>query len=165
MKSTFSRTLSAVAVALLAALLLIGIFFQILVRDYLTETAEESLRSDGEVLVRLLQAAYSDAPFADRNFNVALTVASTVSGADAVICDAKGTLLMCAKSPMGCQHQGMVVGAEYLEQVFQNNYVSNTGVIQGLYSDRRYVVAMPVVDPQTGTRLGIVIMSTPVESM
>ena len=37
MKSTFSRTLSAVAVALLAALLLIGIFFQLLVRDYLAE--------------------------------------------------------------------------------------------------------------------------------
>ena len=165
MKSTFSRTLSAVAVALLAALLLIGIFFQLLVRDYLTETTEESLRSDGEVMVRLIQAAYSDAPFSDRTFNVALTVASSVSGADAVICDANGKLLMCAKSPMGCEHQGLIVGKAYLEQVFQDGYVSDTGVIKGLYSDMRYVVAMPIVDPQTGDRLGIVILSTPVESM
>ena len=165
MKSTFSRTLSAVAVALLAALLLIGIFFQLLVRDYLTETTEESLRSDGEVMVRLIQAAYSDAPFSDRTFNVALTVASSVSGADAVICDANGKLLMCAKSPMGCEHQDLIVGKAYLEQVFQDGYVSDTGVIKGLYSDMRYVVAMPIVDPQTGDRLGIVILSTPVESM
>ena len=165
MKSTFSRTLSAVAVALLAALLLIGIFFQLLVRDYLTETTEESLRSDGEVMVRLIQAAYSDAPFSDRTFNVALTVASSVSGADAVICDANGKLLMCAKSPMGCEHQGLIVGKAYLEQVFQDGYVSDTGVIKGLYSDMRYVVAMPIVYPQTGDRLGIVILSTPVESM
>ena len=165
MKSTFSRTLSAVAVALLAALLLIGIFFQLLVRDYLTETTEESLRSDGEVMVRLIQAAYSDAPFSDRTFNVALTVASSVSGADAVICDANGKLLMCAKSPMGCEHQGLIVGKAYLEQVFQDGYVSDTGVIKGLYSDMRYVVAMPIVDPQTGDRLGIVILSIPVESM
>ena len=165
MKSTFSRTLSAVAVALLAALLLIGIFFQLLVRDYLTETTEESLRSDGEVMVRLIQAAYSDAPFSDRTFNVALTVASSVSGADAVICDANGKLLMCAKSPMGCEHQGLIVGKAYLEQVFQDGYVSDTGVIKGLYSDMRYVVAMPIVDTQTGDRLGIVILSTPVESM
>ena len=165
MKSTFSRTLSAVAVALLAALLLIGIFFQLLVRDYLAEKAEESLRSDGEVLVRLIQAAYSDVPFADRNFNVALTVATSMSGSDAVICDAKGTLLMCARSPMGCEHQGLTVGKDYLEQVFQTGYVSDTGVIEGLYSDMRYVVAMPVADTQTGARLGIVILSTPVESM
>ena len=165
MKSTFSRTLSAVAVALLAALLLIGIFFQLLVRDYLAESAEEALRSDGEVMVRLIQAAYSDAPLSDRNFNVALTVASSVSGSDAVICDANGTLLMCARSPLGCEHQGLTVGNAYLEQVFQSGYVSDTGVIQGLYSDMRYVVAMPVVDTQTNTRLGIVILSTPVESM
>ena len=165
MKSTFSRTLSAVAVALLVALLLIGIFFQLLVRDYLTETTEESLRSNGEVMVRLIQAAYSDAPFSDRTFNAALTVASSVSGADAVICDANGKLLMCAKSPMGCEHQGLIVGKAYLEQVFQEGYVSDTGVIKGIYSDMRYVVAMPIVDPQTGNRLGIVILSTPVESM
>ena len=165
MKSTFSRTLSAVAVALLVALLLIGIFFQLLVRDYLTETTEESLRSNGEVMVRLIQAAYSDAPFSDRTFNAALTVASSVSGADAVICDANGKLLMCAKSPMGCEHQGLIVGKTYLEQVFQDGYVSDTGVIKGIYSDMRYVVAMPIVDPQTGNRLGIVILSTPVESM
>ena len=119
MKSTFSRTLSAVAAALLAALLLIGIFFQLLVRDYLTETTEESLRSDGEVMVRLIQAAYSDAPFSDRTFNVALTVASSVSGADAVICDASGKLLMCAKSPMGCEHQGLIVGKPIWSRFFR----------------------------------------------
>ena len=165
MKSTFSRTLSAVAVALLTALLLIGIFFQLLVRDYLTETTEESLRSDGEVMVRLIQAAYTGAPVSDQTFNVALTVASSVSGADAVICDAHGKLLMCAKSPMGCEHQGLIVGKEYLEQVFQSGYASDTGVIKGIYNDMRYVVAMPIIDTHTGDRLGIVILSTPVESM
>ena len=164
MKSTFSRTLSAVAVALLLALLLIGIFFQLLVRDYLTESAEESLRADGEVLVRLIQAAYADELITGEDFNVALTVGSSVSGADAVICDAKGTLLMCARSPLGCEHQGMTVGKDYLEQVFQSGYVSDTGIVEGLYSDVRYVVAMPVADPETGTRLGIVIMSTPTAS-
>ena len=80
MKSTFSRILTAVAVALLAALLLIGIFFQLLVRNFLTESAMESLKSDGEVMVQLVQAAYSGGPVADRNFNIALTVATSVSG-------------------------------------------------------------------------------------
>ena len=164
MKSTFSRTLSAVAVALLAAMLLIGIFFQLLVKDYLTDTAMDSLKSDGEVLVQLIQAGYTEDPISDRNFSIALTVATSVSGADAVICDASGRLLLCARSPLGCSHQGMMVGKDYLEGVFRTGCVSDTGVIQGLYPDTRYVVALPVLDPDTGDRIGIVIMSTPAES-
>ena len=164
MKSTFSRTLCAVAVALLAAMLLIGIFFQLLVKDYLTDTAIDSLKTDGEVLVQLIQAGYADEPISDRNFSIALTVATSVSGADAVICDASGELVLCARSPLGCSHQGMMVGKEYLETVFRTGGVSDTGVIQGLYTDTRYVVALPVTEAQTGDRIGIVIMSTPTES-
>ena len=163
MKSTFSRILTAVAVALLAALLLIGIFFQLLVRDFLTDFTVDSLKNDGEVLVELVEAAYSGGPVADRNFNIAMTVATAVSGADAVVCDANGKLLLCAQEPFGCEHQGMLVGKEYLETVFQEGCVTDTGVISGLYPDMRYVVALPIIHQQTGGRLGIIIMSTPME--
>ena len=164
MKSTFGRTLLAVAVALLAALLLVGIFFQLLVQDYLKKSAMDSLKADGEVMVQLLQVAYAGDPVSDRNFSVALTVATSVSDADAVICDAGGKLLLCARSPLGCEHQGLTVGKDYLEKVFRTGYVSDTGVIEGLYTDARYVVALPVVDTQSGQRIGIVIMSTPTKA-
>ena len=163
MKSTFSRILTAVAIALLAALLLIGIFFQLLVRDYLTDTAVDSLKADGEVLVELVQAAYSEAPGTDRNFSVALTVATSVSGADAVICDDSGKLILCARSPFGCEHQGLVVSKDFVEKVFRNGSATDTGVIQGLYPERRYVVALPILNRQTGDRMGIIIMSMPME--
>ena len=163
MKSTFSRILTAVAIALLAALLLIGIFFQLLVRDYLTDSAVDSLKKDGEAMVELVQAAYSGAPITDQNFNIALTVATSVSGADAVFCDSNGVLVLCASSPLGCEHQGMVVGQDFLEKVFQTGCATDTGVIQGLYPERRYVVGLPIVNEQTGMRIGILIMSTPME--
>ncbi|MBQ2893113.1 MAG: HAMP domain-containing histidine kinase [Oscillospiraceae bacterium] len=163
MKSTFSRILTAVAIALLAALLLIGIFFQLLVRDYLTDTAVDSLKADGEVLVELVQVAYSEAPGTDRNFSVALTVATSVSGADAVICDDSGKLILCARSPFGCEHQGLVVSKDFVEKVFRNGSATDTGVIQGLYPERRYVVALPILNRQTGDRMGIIIMSMPME--
>jgi len=163
MKSTFSRILTAVAIALLAALLLIGIFFQLLVKDFLTKSAMKSLRDDGEVLVELVQAAYSGNAITDRNFNIALSVATSVSGADAVICDDSGKLLVCAQTPLGCEHQGMTVGKDYLENVFRNGYVTDTGVVEGLYPEMRYVVALPIVNEETGARIGIIIMSTPME--
>ncbi len=163
MKSTFSRILTAVAIVLLAALLLIGIFFQLLVKDYLTDSAVDSLKNDGEVMVELVQAAYSGSPITDRNFNIALTVATSVSGADAVICDETGRLVLCARAPLGCEHQGLSVGRDYVDKVFQSGCATDTGVIQGLYPEMRYVVALPIIHRQTGERIGIIIMSTPME--
>ena len=163
MKSTFSRILTAVAIALFAALLLIGIFFQLLVKDYLADSAVESLKSDGEILVELVEAAYTGEAVTDRNFNVALTVATSVSGADAVICDHTGKLLICSHAPLGCEHRGLTVSGEYLEKVFQTGCVTDNGLIRGLYSDMRYVVALPIVNEQTGNRIGIIIMSMPME--
>lgn len=163
MKSTFSRLLTAVAIALFTALLLIGIFFQLLVKDYLTDTAMDSLKSDGEVLVELVQAANAGGPTADRNFYTALTVATSVSGADAVICDATGRLVICSHAPLGCEHRGMSVSREYMDQVFQTGCVTDSGLIRGLYPEMRYVVALPIANEQTGGRIGIIIMSMPTE--
>ena len=149
--------------ALLAALMLIGTFFQLLVRDYLTDSAMNKLRNDGEVMVELVEAAYAGGPITDRNFNIALTVATAVSGADAVFCDSNGTLVLCASSPLGCEHQGLTVNRDFLEKVFETGYATDTTVIQGLYPQQRYVVSLPIVHRQTGARIGILIMSSPVE--
>ena len=164
MKSTFSRTFSAVAIMLLAALLLVGVSFRLLVKDYLTDTAVEGLKNDAQVIVELVQAAYAEDPISTHDFSIALTVASSVSGADTVICDAEGTLVLCAKSPFGCEHQGLVIGSDYLQRVFETGGVTDTGVIQGLYTDIRYVVSLPILDADSGARIGIVIVSSPMES-
>ena len=82
MKSTFSRTFSAVAIMLLAALLLVGVSFRLLVKDYLTDTAVEGLKNDAQVIVELVQAAYAEDPISTHDFSIALTVASSVSGVE-----------------------------------------------------------------------------------
>lgn len=164
MKSTFSRTFSTVAIMLLAALLLVGVSFRLLVKDYLTDTAVEGLKNDAQVIVELVQAAYAENPISTHDFSIALTVASSVSGADAVICDAEGTLVLCAKSPFGCEHQGLVIGSDYLQRVFETGGTTDTGVIQGLYTDIRYVVSLPILDADSGAHIGIVIVSSPMES-
>ena len=80
MKSTFSRMFITIAVLLLAALLLIGVSFQLLVKDYLVDNTVEELRNDGKVIAQLVQSVYDDGFVTGRDFNVALGVASSVSG-------------------------------------------------------------------------------------
>ena len=163
MRSTFSRIFVTIAVLLLVALLLIGVSFQFLVKDYLVDNTVEELRNDGKVIAQLVRSVYDDGFTSGRDFNIALGVASSVSGHDAVICDAGGKLLLCAQSPLGCEHQGLQVDKNYLERVFVTGGTTDTGVVNGLYSNPRYVVALPVLS-ERGQRIGIVIMSTPMEN-
>ena len=165
MKTTFSRTFSTVCLVLLAALLTVGVSFRFLAKDYLTDYAVSSLEKDGKTLAQVIQACYSDPEMDQRDLQLALTVASSVSGADAVICDADGILLMCADAPLGCEHTGMSLSSSaYLERVFTEGICVDTGIVEGLYTDVRYVVSVPVTDPDTGERLGIVMVSAPLTS-
>ncbi len=163
MKTTFSQTFTTVAIILLTAILLVGISFQVLVKEFLTDRAVDSLKNDAQVIVELVQAYESDAPISGRDFHIALTVATSVSGADAVVCDASGKLILCAENPLGCQHSGLVLDHDYLERTFRENGCADTGTIEGLYSDRRYVVSLPIRSTD-GRDIGIVIVSSPIDT-
>ena len=166
MKTTFSRTFFPAAIILLAALLLVGSTFQVLVRNYLAKQVEDNLKNDCAAITKLAAAYYTEGSVSRQNFFVNMAVATQVSGADAVICDSKGRLILCSESPMGCEHQGMVIQKDYLQKVFQAGMVSHSGMVEGLYKDARYVVGMPITDPRSHRPVGLVIVSTPTtESM
>ncbi len=161
MKSAFSRTLTAAVMILLAALILIGVSFQVLVKNFLTERALGTLKSDGEAIATLVQTYLEDPPDSPWDFHIALSISAQVSDSDVVIFDPAGRLLMCARSPLGCEHTGMVLSGDYLQRILAKGGSTDTGTIRGLYEDSRYLVAVPV----TGSRgiLGIVIISSPVD--
>ena len=163
MKSTFSRLFFTVCVILLAAMVLVGGSFQWLASRHLTNQTLTSLENDAQVIASLYQASYGDKSISPQDFYMALTVAISVSGADAVICDAEGTLLMCADAPMGCEHVGLRLSNEYRNRVFAQGTCTDTGVIGGLYEETRYMVSVAITDPRTGAPRGIVLSSSPVD--
>jgi len=154
MKTTFSRTFFPAAIILLTALLLVGLFIQVLLKDYLEKQAMDRLESEAATYAQLSEAYYSDPSLPNRDFMMYLSVSNT----DAVICDASGRLLICSDAPMGCKHQGMHVTGIPLEKIFSGDTVQYTGSLQGLYEDTRYVVVRPFY--HNGTPLGLVIVST-----
>ena len=84
MKSTFSRTFSAAATILLMAVLLLGIAFPLLVKDYLQENTISDLENDAQVISRLATAFAIDNSISNREFLRNLDIAADVSDADAV---------------------------------------------------------------------------------
>ncbi len=165
MKTTFSRQFLSTAAILLVALLLLGASFHTLVRSYLTDTATEQLQDNAQT-VSLLAAAYSalGMDLSDASFCINLTVAAQVSGADIVVCNSSGVVVLCSEDPLGCEHLGLAIDREYLERVFQEGGEAQTGIISGLYEDTRYVAAEPIVSQKTGNNVGLVIASQPTAS-
>jgi len=161
MKTTFSRAFFPAAIVLMVALLLVGAAFQLLVRNILTRQIVDGLEKDCTTIVDLAAAYYVKDSLSTQNFFVNLSIATQVSDADAIICDSKGRLVLCSDSPMGCPHRGMVINEKYLHQVFDEKTVRDTGVMDGLYEENRYVVGMAIPGPG-GVPVGIVIVSTPV---
>ena len=161
MKSAFSRTFYPAAIILMAALLLVGASVQVLIRDYLTTNELADMQSDGAAIADLAAAYGAAGSLSDRNFLIHLSLAGQVSGADAVICDTSGRLLLCSDAPLGCSHQGLVIGQDYLQRVLSEGCVSSTGVIDGLYTENRYVVSQTVVNT-AGRTIGLVILSKPI---
>lgn len=161
MKTTFSRTFFSFALILLAALLLVGLFFQLLAKRYLTDQAINSLKSNSTTIAQVASAYYTDGRLSDREFLVNLSVATNISQSDAVICDAQGQLLLCSDTPLGCEHQGMsITSKSFLQQILTQEYVISNGVIDGLYEESRYVVSTTIRDTNNNV-VGIVILSRP----
>ena len=160
MRSTFSRTFFSTAMVLLVAMLLIGTAFQTLVKHYLTDQATENLKNDGNAISALASAYYTDGSLTHQDFLVNLNFVSQVSQADAVICDSNGRLVLCSRAPFGCSHQGLMVSQNLMTEVFDTGCVTSSGIIQGLYEEERFIVAVPITDA-LNRGVGIVIVSTP----
>ena len=165
MKSTFSRNFVTYTLILLAALLLVGTSFQLLVRSYLTDKTVDSLKNNCATVAQLAAAYGQDPGITSRDFLVNLSVATKTAQTDAVICDSSGMLLLCSDAPLGCEHQGLSISsAQYLERIRNQEYVVSTGVVEGLYTENRHVVSTAIRDLQTGQVTGIVMVSAPIQT-
>ena len=164
MKTTFSRTFSTTVIILLLSLILVGTSFQVLVEDYLAESAIHELQQNSTAISNLASAYSSEGAMLNRDFMVNLDIVSHVSESDILICDAKGRVILCSDSITGCNHQRLRVDKNYLDKVIENGGDTATGMIPDLYEEARYVVSTPITDFVTGQNLGIVIASTPTRS-
>ena len=163
MRTTFSRQFLTTVVILLLALLLLGGAFRILVQDYLEQTTTTQLRTDAVAIADLTAAYDASGQLHDEGLRTNLTLACTVSGADTVVCNTSGTVVLCSDRDLSCEHLGQVVNQDYLQKVFDQGEDLDSGKLKGLYDEARYVVSVPIVSKNTGANIGIVIVSMPMD--
>ncbi len=163
MKTTFSRQFGATMLVLLLALLMMGSAFRVLVKRYLEDNTYEQLSTNAAAISELTAAYDAVGQLHGDTLRTNLTLASMVSGADAVVCNTEGTVVLCSDRNLRCEHLGMTLNKEYLERVFSNGIDFESGKVRGLYNEARYLVSTPVVSRRTNAQIGIVMVSVPVQ--
>ena len=161
MKSTFSRQVSTTVLILLLALLLLGGAFRILVGQYLEHNTHDQLQTDALALAELVAAYDAANDLQHENLRTNLTLASLVSGADTVVMDSLGNVILCSEPGLQCPHLGLTINQTFVDQVFENGSSFDTGSIPELYSESRYFVSVPIVSHRTGSNIGLVTVSMP----
>ena len=162
MRSSFWRSFYPFAAILLLALILVGFFFLNLAKQFLEKQTENNMKNDCAAVSRVASAYVDDTGLSDRAFLVNLSVAAQVSQANVVILDENGVLLACSDSPLGCPHQGLTVAnTDFLKAVQKQDYVFYDGLLEGLYSDSRFIVATGIYSVDTKDMAGIVMLSMP----
>ena len=159
MKSSFSRSFTTAALILLIPLTALGASFQLQVKDFLTNSTISGIQKDAGVIANLAAAYSQDGSMYSREFLLNLDVVSQVTDADVIICDRNGFVVLCSNTLTGCEHQGLQLNQEYLKKVIENGGDTATGVIQGLYSEQRFIASAPIAGRSDYS--GIVIVSTP----
>ena len=161
MKSTFSRQVSTTVLILLLALLLLGGAFRVLVGRYLEQNTHAQLRTDALALAELVAAYDAAGDLQHENLRTNLTLASLVSGADTVVLDSLGNVILCSEVDLQCPHLGLTINQNFVDQVFREGSSFDTGSIPELYAENRYFVSVPIVSHRTGADIGLVVVSMP----
>ena len=163
MRTTSRRIFLTVTLVLLMSLAAVGLALRSMLRDYLTDNTFSQLEHDATVVSQLASSYYTEGSLNTMDFLINLDVASKTSQSDAVICDSMGRILLCSAEPFGCKHQGLYVGGDYLQRVIQKGSLRDTGVIQGLYEEDRYICSVPIRS-SSGAAVGIAILSQTADS-
>ena len=162
MKTSFGRSFFTTAALLLLALTILGASFQMQIKDYLIKNTVSDLQQDATIIANLASAYSHDGDLINGEFLLNLDIISRISDSDTVICNADGRMVLCSDALSGCEHQGLQLNQEYLEKIITNGGDTTEGVVRGLYTDRRYVVSVPIYGEELLS--GIVIVSIPTDS-
>ena len=163
MKSTFSRQVFTTVLILLLALLLLGGAFRVLAGQYLEHNTHADLQTDALALAELVAAYDAAGDLEHENLRTNLTLASLVSGADTVVLNSRGTVILCSDMGLQCKHLGLTINQNFVERVFEEGSSFDSGAIPKLYDESRYFVAVPIKSHINGSNIGLVVVSTPMD--
>ena len=163
MKTTFSRMFAMFAALILLCLLLLGVSSRLMLSGYLEREKRAGMHSNAVTMANLAAAyeATGDLTYRWGDFHISLTTAAQVSGADILLCDLDGRVLLCGCDEMGCIHDDTVVEQTLVDRIVAHGEVFQVDTIDGIYEEEHFLECMSVVSQISDKVFAVLIIAAP----
>ena len=163
MRTTFSRMFAMFAALILLCLLLLGISSRVMLTGFLEKEKQAGLHSNAQTLANLAAAyeATGDLDYRWGDFRISLTTAAQLAGADILLCDLQGDVLLCGCNEMGCSHGDLLVEQALIDRIVASGEVFQVGTIAGLHEENHFLECMAVTSQVSGEVFAVLILAAP----
>ena len=162
MKTTFARQFALIAALLLLFILCTGVSFRLLMLNSMQSENEQTLRNEASAVADLARAYDTvGEPAENWDFRMSLSLITQVSRAEALICDADGTVQLCSCGEFACRHLGTALPQAVMDTARQDGAVSGFDAVSGIYEERRFYSAVPILAEGSGEIAGFVLVTMP----
>ena len=158
-------TILRTVLIVLMLFLILGIALRYGTKQYLIEDTFRKLEHNSQVLAKLAEAYYAEGAMTNMQLIINLDLASEFSGTDVLLCDEAGKIILCSDDPTDCFHQGFCLSKDYMDRIIANEGDSDILVLTSLYEGTRQVCATPIYSSSTGLAVGVVLISTPIDTV
>ena len=165
MKSIYLRNFVATATMVSVCFLIIAFSFVIIGRNYIIS----EYRSDMEASVKEVSRAASAIAVSDdlNSFALSMSLSSIANstGNHIFITDASGLVVNCSDRAPVCRHLDMQLPGDVIDHLRTHGTINQIRTLGSMYSEGRYVVALPVIGYSADETLGYVFVTNSVGNM
>ena len=165
MKSIYLRNFVATATMVSVCFLIIAFSFVIIGRNYIIS----EYRSDMEASVKEVSRAASAIAVSDdlNSFALSMSLSSIANstGNHIFITDASGLVVNCSDRAPVCRHLDMQLPGDVIDHLRTHGTINQIRTLGAMYSEGRYVVALPVIGYSADETLGYVFVTNSVGNM
>lgn len=160
MKSLLMRQFALTAGQILLCLVMLGTAFITLTYSRLSAEAERAITANS-ISVKQIASAYATTGDLEGNWDLSmsLTFAAQVSGADIVICDTSGEVILSSSNTLKDSRLGIVIDQAVTNEILATGQYNDTSTLNGFYSEKSLIMGTSLVSEVTGEVTGIVLVS------
>lgn len=165
MKSIYLRNFAATATMVFFCFLIFASVFVGIGRNYvISEYRQDMVNSANEVSRTASAIAQSDS-LSSWVLSMSISSIASSTGNQVFITDENGTIISCSDRAPVCEHMGVTLAPEIINQLRLNGSLDKIGTLGGLYKSSRYIVAKPVSSAGDGETIGYVFVTNPTDNM
>ncbi len=157
MKSIYLRTFVAIAALVSICFLIVALSFVGLGRQYVIGEYRKDMESSAREIARTASAVYMADALDSWILRMNVSSVANATGNQIFLTDGDGRVLCCSDQESLCEHIGLRVPGEILDQVEQGR-LEKLSDLSGVFKSRRYVAARPIFSA-SGETIGYVFVS------